>query len=79
MKDTYNFAPRHMIFKLQQDAFKFNHTCVSWSSPKTGLETNFLKLENRECQFFCHRNCLSKYSTFFLINLLISLKEHCQV
>ena len=40
------FAPRPLIFKLQQEVLKFNDICVSWSSPKTDLETNFLNLEN---------------------------------
>ena len=52
MKDTYNFAPRHLIFKLQQEAFKFSYICVSWGSPKTGMERIFLQLENQECQLF---------------------------
>ena len=34
-------------FKLQQKVLKFNDICVSWSSPKTDLVTNFLNLENR--------------------------------
>ena len=37
-KDTHNAAPRPLIFKLQQEALKFNDICndicVSWSSPK---------------------------------------------
>ena len=45
-KATHSFAPRPLIFKLQQKVLKFN-ICVSWSSPKTNLETNFLNLENR--------------------------------
>ena len=36
-----------LIFKLQEEVLKFNDICVSWSSPKTELETNFLNLENR--------------------------------
>ena len=47
-KATYSFAPRSLIFKLQQEVWKFNSICVSWSSPKADLqETNFLNLENR--------------------------------
>ena len=38
---------RHLIFKLQQEFWKFNYVCVSWSFPKTELLTNFLNLENR--------------------------------
>ena len=33
--------------ELQQGVLKFNNMCVSWSSPKADLETNFLNLENR--------------------------------
>ena len=33
-KATHSFAPRHLIFKLQEDILKFNDICVSWSSPK---------------------------------------------
>ena len=43
----HNFAPRPLIFKLQQKLLKFNNICVSWSSPKTDLETNILNLDNR--------------------------------
>ena len=46
-KVTHSFAPRPLIFKLQQEVLKFNDICVSWSSPKTGLEINFLNLENQ--------------------------------
>ena len=46
-KATYSFAPRLLIFKLQQEVLKFNNICVSSSAPKTDLETNFLNLENR--------------------------------
>ena len=35
-----------LIFKLQQ-VLKFNYICVSWSSSKTDLVTNFLKPENQ--------------------------------
>ena len=46
-KLTHSFAPRPLIFKLQQEVLKFNGNFVSWSSPETDLETNFLNLENR--------------------------------
>ena len=36
------FLFKKMIFKLQQEVWKFNDPCVSWSSPKTDLEANFL-------------------------------------
>ena len=45
-KATHIFAPRPLILKLQQKLLKFNDICVSWSSPKTDLEMNFLDLEN---------------------------------
>ena len=44
-KATHTFAPRPLIFKLQQ-VLKFSDICVSWSSPNTNLETDFLNLEN---------------------------------
>ena len=45
-KDTQVFSPRPLMFKLQQEeVLKFN-ICVSWSSPKTNLQTNFLNLKN---------------------------------
>ena len=46
-KTTYSFAPRPLIFKLQQEVSKFIDIYVSWSSPKTDLEPNFLNLKNR--------------------------------
>ena len=46
-KATHSFAPRALIFKLQQEVLKFNDICVSWSSPITDLVTNLLNLENR--------------------------------
>ena len=36
-KAIHSFAPRSLIFKLK-------HIDMSWSSPKTDLETNFLNL-----------------------------------
>ena len=45
-KGTQSFAPRPLIFQLQQKVGKINDICVSWSSPKTDLEMNFLGLEN---------------------------------
>ena len=36
-----------LIFKLQREVLKFNVVCVSWSSPKIDLVTNFLNLENQ--------------------------------
>ena len=46
-KATHSFATRPLIFNLQQEVLKFNDICLSWSSPKTDLVTNFLNLENR--------------------------------
>ena len=40
-KASHSFAPRPLIFKLQQEILKFDDICVSWSSPKTDLDTNF--------------------------------------
>ena len=41
-KATHSFASRPLIFKLHEEVRQFNHICVSWSSPKTDLEMNFL-------------------------------------
>ena len=46
-KATHSFAFRPLSFKLQQEVLKFIDICVSLSSPKTELVTNFLNLENR--------------------------------
>ena len=46
-KATHSFAPRRLIFKLQQEVLKFNDICVSWSSSKTDQVINFLNPENR--------------------------------
>ena len=46
-KVTHAFASRPLIFTLQQEVWKFSDICVSWTFPKTDLETNFLNLENR--------------------------------
>ena len=40
-KATHSFAPRSLIFKLLQNVLKIRDICVSWSSPKTGVGTNF--------------------------------------
>ena len=49
-KATHCFAPRLLVFKLQQEVLKSNNICLGWSSPKTELETNFLNLENRSLE-----------------------------
>ena len=42
-KDTQAFAPRLLIFKVQQKVLQFNDICVSWSLPKGDqLEKTFL-------------------------------------
>ena len=41
-KATHSFAHRPLLFKLQQKVQKFGDICVSWGSPKTDPETNFL-------------------------------------
>ena len=45
-KATYSFAPRPLIFKLQQQVWKSNDICVSWSSPKTYPETHSQDWDN---------------------------------
>ena len=46
-KTTHGFAPRPLIFKLQQEVLKSKYICKSCSFPKTVLETHFLDLENQ--------------------------------
>ena len=46
-KTIHSFAPRPLIFKLQQEVLIFNYICVNRSSPKTGLMKDFLNLESR--------------------------------
>ena len=46
-KVSPTFAPRPLIFKLLQEVLKCNDICMSWSSPKTDLVTNFLNPVNR--------------------------------
>ena len=57
-KATRSFVPRPLVFKLQEEVSKFKDICVSWSSPKTDLETKYLHLENRsfECITFPNSN-----------------------
>ena len=50
-KATQSFDPRPLTFQLQQEVWKFNDICMSWSSLKTALETNFLNLENRSFEY----------------------------
>ena len=44
---THSFVRRPLISKLQQEVLKFNGICVSWSSWKTDLVTDFLNQENQ--------------------------------
>ena len=46
-KKTHSFTPRLLIFKLQEEALKFNDICASRSSGKVDSETNFLNLQNQ--------------------------------
>ena len=57
-KATHRFAPRPLIFKLEQEVRKFNDICVSWSSPKTELERTFLtsKIEVLSSSVFLNSN-----------------------
>ena len=57
-----SFALKPLIFKMQQKAWKFNDTCVSWSSPKTDLETNFLNFENRSSGYGCGHICFLAFA-----------------
>ena len=50
-KVTHGFAPRLLIFKLQQKVLKLKDICLSWSFPKTDQETSFLNLENRSFEY----------------------------
>ena len=53
-KATHSFAPRRLVFKLQQEGLKFNNIFVSWSF-QTKQGDKFFKPRNpkfRERQFF---------------------------
>ena len=62
---------------LQQEVLKFNDICVSWTSPKTSLETNFLdrKSKFREHQFFSIVTFEQIFGIPLLFNLFIPLIE----
>ena len=67
-KSLTRFFSKPMIFKLQQGVLKSNDICVSWSLPKTDLQTNFFKFGKskfREGWFFF--NYLSDYLAVFLL------------
>ena len=46
IKALQAFAPRPLVFKLQQEVLKFKDICLSWSNLKADLETNFLNSKN---------------------------------
>ena len=69
-KATQSFAPRSLIFKLQQKVQKFNGIWVSWSSPKIDSNTNFLK-----CVTFLIAIFKKIFGIPLLINLFISLNQ----
>ena len=75
-KATYNFAPRTLIFILQQEVLKFSDICVSWSSLKTDLPTIFLTLSNLSFENVSIVT-LGKYLTFLYLitNLFISFLD----
>ena len=69
-KTTRSFAPRPLTFKLQQQkVLKFNDVGVSWSSPNTDQETNFLNLENRS---FVNVSFSQKSLLMFDIRILVT-------
>ena len=43
-KATHSFTSSSLIFKLQQEVWKFHDICVSWGVLKTEPETNLLKV-----------------------------------
>ena len=65
-KNTHNFAPRPLIYKLQKKVWKFNHICVSWSSRKNWPGDKMFKLKKWKfwVRHFFSIVPLSKYLTF---------------
>ena len=64
-----------LFFKLQQDVLKFKIS-VSWSLPKSDLETTFLNLGNRSFEnviFSQQKLFKAIFDNILLINLSISL------
>ena len=59
-KTTHIFASRPLTFKLQQEVLKIQWypRYVSWSVPKTNLESNFLNLENRSFEYVTFFNSI---------------------
>ena len=43
-KTTTSFSPRPLIFKLQQEVWKFNDICVKWNPPKKWPGDEILKI-----------------------------------
>ena len=48
-KANHDFAPKPLIFRLEQKVLKLN-ICVILSFPKSDLEANFINLENRSIE-----------------------------
>ena len=42
IQKSHTVSPRTLIFKLQQEVLKLSDIFMSWSSPKTDLETKFI-------------------------------------
>ena len=62
-KRSHDLFLRSIILKLQEKVLKFNDIYVSWCSPKTEPETNFLNLEKpsfENVSFILDRNYLRK-------------------
>ena len=77
-KATRNFARRRLVFKLQPEVLEFNHVSVSWSSPETDLEKNFLDLGNWRFENVISFSIVTFNWIFgitLIINLLIPLSE----
>ena len=51
IEKPHSFLPRPLIFNLQQEVWKFDDICVTWSSAKAVLERNFLKLEHQSFEY----------------------------
>ena len=50
-KATHIFAPKDLIFKFQQEVWRFYDIYMSWSFPKTDLETVLLNLISRSFEY----------------------------
>ena len=72
-KATHTFAPKPLIFKLQQEFLKFNDIYVNWSSCWSSwymrdLVTRFEKLKNRSFEKY-----ISEYLTLLYLMTYIFL------